>query len=386
MTLVVLLCLIFGFKGLELGLAYHVPHTQFRAESSSRQYLFGNWGKKNDVGKTVSDSKDSGPKIKILTPPPNSKGGELEKISRTQNRDYNAEAAALGPKVVVIRDLQKGSKPDGFPNLYKGWIKAEGDQIAKQIIKSSSAALKKGEKCIEVLFDPVPNLDEVAFGTTWNKMLRKEVVANLKVPEYAANRGGPAILEWSNIYWANRLGVGIQSVVGGAKKQIMVLSISGEGVKGKDQPTLAKGLTLVSLNIAKKPGAIETLTEGTGGVGAFILISPCSQSHYKDGEDLSNKYNAPVIALNSPYSFRYDVGGGKPFTLAYVMKRIPKGWIFRNYPNNFEGIVEGPNYDISVAQSYAEQPALPVIAKATMDYSTEKYGKVGNDRIFQQRL
>ena len=37
------------------------------------------------------------------------------------------------------------------------------------------------------------------------------------------------------------------------------------------------------------------------------------------------KYNAPVIALNAPFSKNYDVGGGKPFTLAYVMKRIPKG-------------------------------------------------------------
>lgn len=271
-----------------------------------------------------------------------------------------------------------------FQTFYKGWIKADGDQISKQIIKSSNAALKKGEKYIEVLFDPVPNLDEVAFGTVWNKKLRKEVVANLKVPEYAANKGGPSILEWSNLYWANRLGSGIQSAVG--KKLIILLSISGEGLKGKDIPTFAKGLVLVTFNNAKKPGAIESLIEGSGGVGAFILLSPCSQSHYKDGAALGDKFKAPVIALNSPYSFRYDVGGGKPFLLSYVMKRIPKGWIFRNYPNKFEAIVEGPNYDIFSAESYAEQPSLPTISKVTMEASAEKYGKTGNDRIFQQRL
>jgi hypothetical protein len=39
------------------------------------------------------------------------------------------------------------------------------------------------EKYIEILFDPVPNLDEVAFGTVWNKKFRMEVAENLKVSE-----------------------------------------------------------------------------------------------------------------------------------------------------------------------------------------------------------
>ena len=46
-----------------------------------------------------------------------------------------------------------------------GWIPSQGDQIGKQIIASTVAALKAKEKYVEVLFDPVPNLDEVAFGT-----------------------------------------------------------------------------------------------------------------------------------------------------------------------------------------------------------------------------
>lgn len=28
------------------------------------------------------------------------------------------------------------------------------------------------------------------------------------------------------------------------------------------------------------------------------------------------------------------------------MKRIPKGWIYRQYPKDFEAIVEGPNYEV----------------------------------------
>lgn len=86
---------------------------------------------------------------------------KLEKISRTQNRDYEAEAKSSNNygrnKPVEIRDKQGSAfnfnKPNEFPNLYKGWIKADGDQIAKQMISSVKAAVGK-EKYIEVLFDP----------------------------------------------------------------------------------------------------------------------------------------------------------------------------------------------------------------------------------------
>jgi hypothetical protein len=84
----------------------------------------------------------------------------LEKVSKTQNRDYEAEAKARAPKAPQIKDKQVLSfnfnKPNEFPNLFKGWIKADGGQIEKQMIASTKAALSK-EKYIEVLFDPVPS-------------------------------------------------------------------------------------------------------------------------------------------------------------------------------------------------------------------------------------
>ena len=249
----------------------------------------------------------------------------------------------------------------------------EGDQIARQIVSSTKSAISKREQFIEVLFDPVPNLDEVAFGTEWNKKFRLEVAANLKVPDYACNRGGPATLEWANIYWANRLASGL-----GIRKQIYALSISGEGVRGQFKPSLEKNLNLVNLADAKR----AQLTD----VGALILLSPCSESHYRDGKALSEKYNVPIIALNAPYSFRYDVGGGAPWTLAYVMKRIPKGWIYRKYPGDFEAVIEGPDYEVFRAKQFTKQPSLVEISKVSMEASAQKYGATGNDRIFQNRL
>jgi hypothetical protein len=84
------------------------------------------------------------------------------------------------------------------------------------------------------------DLDEVAFGSAWNKKMRMEVAADLKVPDYATNRGGPSTLEWSNLYWANRLASGLS-----AQKKIVAISISGEGTKGQFLPTFSKNLQLV---------------------------------------------------------------------------------------------------------------------------------------------
>lgn len=266
-------------------------------KSKSKQlYLFNFFNKNKDNSKVQPVTKVDIDKVDKLR-------NNLEKISNKQNRDYEAEAKANAPRKKEIADKQLLSfnfnKADEFPNLYKGWIRSEGDQIAKQMISSTKSALSKNEKYIEVLFDPVPNLDEVAFGTEWNKRLRKDVVAELKVPDYATNRGGPSTLEWSTLYWANRLCIGALS-----NKKVLLISISGEGTKGNNLPTLGKGVKLVTLSESKK----DIIFNSGDVYDAIILLSPCQESHYIDGKKLADKYNIPLIALNAPYSYRYDVG------------------------------------------------------------------------------
>jgi hypothetical protein len=246
---------------------------------------------------------------------------KLEKISNTQKRDWKKESAELeaNKKPEEVRDKQfqayNFKKSNEFPNLYEGWIAKDGDQIGKQMVNSVKAAIGKKQMYQEVLFDPVPNLDEVAFGTVWNKRLRMEVAVNLKVPDYACNRGGPSTLEWSNLYWLNRLAQGVG-------KKVLAISISGEGTgKAKFVPTLAKGVTLVTLAEAKK--MIPELTKKQ--YDLVVMISPCSKTHYETLKKIGDSMDAFCIALNSPYSFNYDIGGGKPFELVYLMKRIPKG-------------------------------------------------------------
>lgn len=312
---------------------------------------------------------------------------KLEKISNTQNRDYKAEAEQN--KVVEKKRLDKQKvsynykKSDEFPNLYGGWIKAEGDQIAKQLVKATKSALSSKEKYIEILFDPVPNLDEVAFGTLNNKIFRLELSENLKVPDYVTNRGGPATLEWSNIYWANRLAENL------GKQNIVALSISGNGIPISSTskailPTLHKSLSLMLLSDAMKPNSL--LISNVVKADLLIILSPCEYKHYNDAKILADKLNIPVIALNAPYSYIYDVGGGSPFNLAYVMKRIPKGWVFRMSPKPFEIIIEGPDYEISRVAQVSKRPTLPEMTQISMSKSAEMYGSIGNDRIFANRL
>lgn len=311
--------------------------------------------------------------------------GNLAKISNSQNRDYDAEAKARPQQKIRIADNQPTSynfgKQDEFPNLYKGWIRSEGDQIAKQFLNAAKKAIINDKiKYVEILFDPVPNLDEVAFGTTWNQRFRKEdVCLNLVVPDYAANRGGSSTLEWANIYWANRLAEGLSS--GGKLNKIVALSLSGEGIQGKIFPSLHKSLRLMRYSDAIKPGALKS-----GEVDCVIIISPCQETHYSGVKKLADDLNIPAIALNAPYSYRYDVGGGEPFELIYAMKRIPKGWIFRSYPRSFEAVIEGPEYEMFQAKKFDKRPSLPEISKVSMQASTDKYGSTGNDRIFQNRL
>ena len=322
---------------------------------------------------------------KVLKGRTNVKAQPLEIISKKQKKDWNIvyqdEDANKEPAAKMDKQIESFNfkKANEFPNLYGGWIKKEGDQIARQ----ATAAVKNAQgkfKFVEVLFDPVPNLDEVAFGTAYNQKLRKEVAANLKVPDFVTNRGGPATLEWSNLYWMNRIAAGL----GG--KRILALSISGEGTSTKRVeaiPTFVKGVTLMKMTEAK---AMAT-TNSLGAYDVVVVLSPCSKAHYDSAASIGSTVGAKLhVALNSPYSANYDVGAGGQWELVFVMKRIPKGWIYRNFPKPYEAIVEGPDYEVFRAKQFDKRPTLPEISKVNMAASSEKYGATGNDRIFQNRL
>ena len=106
----------------------YIRHSSISPFSLKPLYLFDFFNKKSPV--------NSAPKVTVDSKKVNEI--KLEKISKTQNRDYNAVALARAPKPKEIADKQTISynfgKSNEFPNLFKGWIKSDGDQIGKQII------------------------------------------------------------------------------------------------------------------------------------------------------------------------------------------------------------------------------------------------------------
>lgn len=61
-------------------------------------------------------------------------------------------------------------------------------------------------KPVEISFFPVPNIDEVSFGTATNKAFGTEVAKDLGMAEY---KPGSTIrtylVQYSNIYWAKKV-------------------------------------------------------------------------------------------------------------------------------------------------------------------------------------
>jgi hypothetical protein len=262
-------------------------------------------------------------------------------------------------------------KAGAFPPLYGGWIEKDGGQIGKQIVQAVKGHIGKS-KYMEVLFDPVPNLDEVAFGTLNNKKHRLQVGAALNIPD-AMMRGESKVLGFANLYWANLLAVGVG-------KKTILLTFGNEGMREKTLPKFGSKVTLKSY---KEAGKLEK-----GEADLLIVVQPSSAGDYKTAKVTADRLDIPVVALNAPFSFRYDVGGGGVFDLVYIMKRIPKGWIFRSpkFPFEFQAIVEGPDYEMTLGGTFPSQPTLREISKVSAAASEALYGKTGNDRIFQNRL
>ena len=341
--------------------------------------FFDNFGKKTTNTKGTSETTSKPSNIK--------EGYKLEKISRKQNRDYEKEATErkinekamskamsdplgglLGRDKVSTLSSFKFTNCKEFPKLYGGWLSKEGGTIKKQFTSSAKSAINK-YRYTEILFDVVPNVDEVAVGTLNNKKFRQDdIIKNLKIPD-STIRGGPQTLEFANLYWGNVLAQAIT-------KKTAIISISGTGLKSS--LTLTKNAKLMNMK--------EGLTLKRGDFDYIIVLSPCQKSHYTDAKKIADNLSAPVTMLNAPYSYIYDLGGGNDFELIYCMKRIPKGWIYRKFPDNFKMLIEGPDYEITQAKVFNQRPTLKLLGKENMQASAEKYGATGNDRIFSNRL
>jgi len=256
-----------------------------------------------------------------------------------------------------------GNKPTGpnnMPKLYDAWFKKSG-QMSKLMTSSAKSALSKHRQ-IEIFFNPVPNLDEIDFGTPLNQEFGKEMAVDLGLPEYKpGSLARRYLLQFSQIYWAKQLA---QALPG----NIYVATL--DGLK-KDVITKPGKMKLANFVNGK---GLENVQKGD----TVIVVNPGGNSVWNKADKMFQ--DQKVVYLNSLVTETYDLGGPlKDLEQSLYFKRISKGYVLRVFPNKWEVYLDKPDFTTEKLAVFDEKPKLREASKLTMQESMERYG-VNNDR------
>lgn len=262
--------------------------------------------------------------------------------------------------------------------------------------------------CLDTI---IPAVEEVKFGTPLNQKFGKFTVAKELGVEGGYKPGSQLsreLIAFSNMYWAKELAPSL----GGIGKRVSVLTA---------EP--------VSFQQIKKPGVAFMGSLGSRGTrgddslqkgDALILANPGGEETWDKLYSLYGSPSAPMVVMNNAYSTTYGLGNKKgyeegeirmedsnslqshrrkwwilktqsflttiyPLFSAYYLKRISKGWIFRQFPGPWEAYLEKPDGTMEVLASYKEKPELNKVAALVRDESYSRYA-INNDRWFSGRL
>lgn len=247
-------------------------------------------------------------------------------------------------------------------------------QIAKQASTAVSKAVAAGKTKLEVYFPPVPNLDEVRFGTPLNKRFGTNVVAKeLSVPGGYVPGSDLARQQvaFANMYWAKSLAGAMGGGFGG--KQVNVISsepVSFDQIKSKGD---------ISRIAPYQPGRESKLTDGNSVDAAYIAINPGGEEVWERVRGMYRCNKGPFLVLNNAYSTTYGLGNKCGYEEVYYLKRVSKGWIFRTFPGPWKAYLEKPDGSCELLQSYQTKPQLNEVANLVREESFRRYA-INNDR------
>ena len=256
--------------------------------------------------------------------------------------------------------------------MYKCYFDA---QIAKQASTAVSKAIAAGKTKIEINFPPVPNLDEVRFGTPLNQKFGQSIVApNLKLPGgyFPGSDIARQQVAFANMYWAKQIAssVGNGGVFGKSVTVYSAEPVSYNQIKDKGSISY-----MAPLSISR-----QSQTEPRNKNGACIAINPGGEETWERVRSVCVKGDRnPFVVLNNAYSTTYGLGNQRGYEEAYYLKRISKGWIFRSFPGPWQAYLEKPDGTVELLKSYPVKPALNAVATLVRDESFQRYA-INNDR------
>ncbi|CAN0061356.1 unnamed protein product [Heterosigma akashiwo] len=286
-----------------------------------------------------------------------------------------------------------------LPKFYDSWFQKSGD-LERAVAASVKAALGQ-HRCVEVYFDPVPNLDEVKFGTPTNQRFGIEVgggggeragraaaapeeedpggpVApgvrpdrrDLGLPEYKpGSLAKRYLLEFAQLYWAKRL-------AGALPGAVFVLSTDNLKKDPITKPGKSRYIYFRSGPKKKKAEGEEELVKPGDTV---VIVNPGPTAVWKKA--LEQFPEQKLVFLNSLVYENYNIGAPLPgVETAYYLKRVSKGYVGRRYPSPWKSYLEGPEGQSEVMSSYDERPQLREVSEELRKTSLERYG-IFNDRF-----
>mmetsp|Transcript_16724 Transcript_16724/g.22115 ORF Transcript_16724/g.22115 Transcript_16724/m.22115 type:complete len:341 (+) Transcript_16724:155-1177(+) len=259
---------------------------------------------------------------------------------------------------------KKSGGSNEMPKLYDAWFKKSGE-LERAVLSSTKACLAKNQR-VEVYFNPVPNLDEVKFGTPLNQAFGIEIANDLGAPEYKpGSLVKRYLLEFSQLYWAKKLADGLPGTV-------WILSF--DGLK-KDPITKPGKGKYIYFKTGQSFGKESTVKSGE----TIIVVNPGPTANWKKA--IQEFPDQKLVFLNNLVSENYNLGGPlEEVEQAYYLKRISKGYVLRKYPSSWKSYLEDPEGKLEVMSSFDEKPQLREVSEEVRKESMNRYG-IFNDRF-----
>lgn len=259
-----------------------------------------------------------------------------------------------------------------FPKLYDAWFEPESE-LAARACESITSAYDEGIRAMELQWPVVPNLEEISAGTLLNFEFGKQAARALGMADPSQYQLIKRYLaSFCNVYWAQRIAAA-RVFEGNTIWAVSTDSIS----KAPATDVLASQRIRLSTmrNILNEPVAEND---------AIIIMDPRFTDTWTKALKARPR-NGTVIFLNSQFNESYSLTGPrngalKEIQTVFFLKRVTRGYVFREFPSSWMACLETPEMDIEILQTFDSTPTLRQVSNIVRQESNKRYGAFYNDR------